>query len=199
MKKNELTGKQFGRLTVIEEAGRQRYKNAGYVTWRCSCSCGSTATIRSSHLISGATKSCGCLSREKLASKENTRNQRPKGEAYMRYVYGYYAKNAKIRGIEFGLSFATFCEITAAACYYCGAPPKEGGNKSRFGRPSVFNGTKIHSGIDRVNSALGYAIENCVPCCKQCNYAKRDKTVAQFWEWIQVIHSHMLSRGFLPA
>lgn len=55
--KLNLTGKRFGRLTVLEETtkrGTHRY-------WLCQCDCGSpTKEIRQSHLQSGKTISCGC-------------------------------------------------------------------------------------------------------------------------------------------
>lgn len=57
----DLTGKKFGRLTVIEEAGRSKQKA---VKWRCKCECGNETIVVSFSLRSGDTKSCGCLRRE---------------------------------------------------------------------------------------------------------------------------------------
>ena len=59
---NDITGKKFGRLTVIKfalnkGAGRHSY-------WHCRCSCGNETISRGSHLRIGQTKSCGCLSAE---------------------------------------------------------------------------------------------------------------------------------------
>jgi hypothetical protein len=59
-----LTGQIFGRLTVKEYAG----KNINHREWLCRCECGVTKVIRGASLKTGATKSCGCLFREK--SKE---------------------------------------------------------------------------------------------------------------------------------
>lgn len=53
----DLTGQRFGRLVVLER--NFTYKKAAY--WICQCDCGTKKTIQSSHLRSGATKSCGCL------------------------------------------------------------------------------------------------------------------------------------------
>lgn len=64
----DLTGKTFGRLTVIERAAVE-HKN--YAVWLCRCSCGNTKFVRSCHLINGATTSCGCYQKE-MASKANT-------------------------------------------------------------------------------------------------------------------------------
>lgn len=57
----DLTGKRFGRLTVIERAGIE--KN-GTVKWLCKCDCGRMTVVRSFRLRSGITKSCGCYAKE---------------------------------------------------------------------------------------------------------------------------------------
>jgi len=56
-----LVGRVFGRLTVIEMAGRTP---ARAVLWRCACSCGSSKIVVRDSLIQGATQSCGCLRNE---------------------------------------------------------------------------------------------------------------------------------------
>ena len=37
MRIRDLTGQKFGRLTVVEQAGRTKYGN---VLWKCKCDCG---------------------------------------------------------------------------------------------------------------------------------------------------------------
>lgn len=61
----DLTGQTFGRLTAIRKVGRTKYK---HTLWFCKCSCGNEITTTTQSLRKGATKSCGCLGREK--SKE---------------------------------------------------------------------------------------------------------------------------------
>lgn len=60
----DLTGKRFGKLTVIERAGTYRSENSPYSstpTWRCVCDCGKETIVIGRNLVSGATKSCGCM------------------------------------------------------------------------------------------------------------------------------------------
>lgn len=66
MPKNvDLSGKRFGRLTVI---GRDTARDGYY--WICQCNCGSEPkSINGSSLKRGLTTSCGCYSREKAESK----------------------------------------------------------------------------------------------------------------------------------
>ena len=63
MKPKDITGQVFGRLTVVEYAGSVNHK----ATWRCTCSCGSTAVLVGGNLRSGVSTSCGCIRKEKCA------------------------------------------------------------------------------------------------------------------------------------
>lgn len=56
MKATDLSGMNFGRLTVIRVDGKQRRYNM----WRCDCSCGGTTVVRHDHLTGGKIYSCGC-------------------------------------------------------------------------------------------------------------------------------------------
>jgi hypothetical protein len=58
-----LTGKKFGRWTVLEFAGKNQH---GQALWLCECECKTRKTIRGGGKI--FSKSCGCLQREKAAS-----------------------------------------------------------------------------------------------------------------------------------
>lgn len=57
MKENDLTGKHFGKLTVLEKTD-QRVRNA--VVWHCRCECGNEILVESRRLKPGAIFSCGC-------------------------------------------------------------------------------------------------------------------------------------------
>ena len=55
---HDLTGQRFGRLTVVELAPGRK---SGAAIWTCKCDCGNTIDVMSGSLISGNTRSCGCL------------------------------------------------------------------------------------------------------------------------------------------
>jgi len=61
MKRNDLVGQFFGRLTVVEIAGLNTKQN---VLWRCVCVCSGEAVAPAYDLRGGKVKSCGCLVRE---------------------------------------------------------------------------------------------------------------------------------------
>ena len=58
----DLTGLRFGMLTVLERADNKTYSSGiNRVAWKCKCDCGNEKVVLSSLLISGETKSCGCM------------------------------------------------------------------------------------------------------------------------------------------
>lgn len=67
----DLTGKQFGRMTVLSRAENSATKK---IMWRCRCSCGVEAVVRSINLRRGATTSCGCRKRELAVERATTHN-----------------------------------------------------------------------------------------------------------------------------
>lgn len=60
---NEI-GNRYGRLLVIEEAGKNKQRHA---LWKCQCECGNIITVRGADLRNGHTKSCGCYQRDRTA------------------------------------------------------------------------------------------------------------------------------------
>lgn len=69
MKKIDIKGKVFGRLTVLEEAGKNK---GGDLKWLCLCECGNKKAILGYNIKSGHTKSCGCITKERLKEKNTT-------------------------------------------------------------------------------------------------------------------------------
>ena len=62
-KMRDLTGQRFGKLIVLECAGKldgRRY------SWKCQCDCGNIKIIAGASLTSGNTKSCGCSNKMAL-------------------------------------------------------------------------------------------------------------------------------------
>ena len=82
-----------------------------------------------------------------------------------------YKKSAVRRGHPWGIETDIFYALLTQECHWCGGP---GG------------------GVDRLDSDLGYCVENCVPCCKICNIAKNELSVADFLSWISRVAQHTL-------
>lgn len=59
-KLQDLTGRAFGKLTVVARA-----ENFGRMTaWFCQCDCGNEKVVRATHLKRGEIKSCGCAHKD---------------------------------------------------------------------------------------------------------------------------------------
>lgn len=61
MRKIDLTGKKYGRLTVVKIAFSKNKR----IHWLCECECGNFTVVDGGNLRSGHTQSCGCLQLEK--------------------------------------------------------------------------------------------------------------------------------------
>jgi len=70
--KKDLTGQKFGRLTVIEDAGRSKNNT---VLWRCKCDCGNEKIILSTSLRNGDSQSCSCLQIERSSKHGLCKNK----------------------------------------------------------------------------------------------------------------------------
>lgn len=57
----DIMGKRFDRLTAIRPTDMRKRR---FVVWKCRCDCGATAFVMRGALVSGNTKSYGCLLRE---------------------------------------------------------------------------------------------------------------------------------------
>lgn len=61
----DLTGRRFGRLTVLSDSGLR--SAGGHVYWWCECDCGRRVRVMGHNLRTGNTVSCGCYFLERCA------------------------------------------------------------------------------------------------------------------------------------
>lgn len=171
----DITGDQYGKWKVLQFSHINHEKQA---MWECRCECGTIKVVRAATLRDGRSTTCGCGTREafRLACSKP-------GVASFNYLYRNYRWAAQDRGFSFTLDFEQFKRLTTQNCHYCGQPPQRK-ITMRSAEPYVYNG------IDRLNSALGYVIHNCVSCCKTCNFAKASMSEDEFFEWILRVAQH---------
>lgn len=140
----DITGKKFGRLTVIEFSHRRKDK----IHYKCICDCGTEVKTRGASLKDGSTQSCGCLNKERT-KKENTTHGLSGTTEYCIYqgaIQRCYNKNNP-QYIDYGGRGITVCDewLHSFETFL-----KDMGN-----RPS-----KKHS-IDRINNEGNYELGNC--------------------------------------
>lgn len=146
MKLDDLTGKRFGRLTVVKKHDDPTKK---YTLWECKCDCGNTKIARASLLKAGRTKSCGCYLPEHNYAMNTTHGwskthlyavwNSMKGRCYNCNNHNY--KRYGERGItvceEWKNSFETFRDW------------------------AISSGYKNGYSIDRINNDGNYCPQNC--------------------------------------
>lgn len=174
----DLTGQSFGIWKVIEQAPRRDNKTR----WLCECAtCGARCSMRSTSLRRYAYAKCFGTHNRRQGVPSPLR--KPAGYAAGTEKFSNYRAAATKRGFAFALTRAEFDALTSQDCHYCAAPP---GNKSSRRH---FNGVFVYSGIDRIDSTVGYVTGNCLSCCNTCNVMKQDLPYDVFLAHIDRIHS----------
>ena len=161
----DLTGKRFGLLTVLSRGVNKKDKKS---TWLCLCDCGNYKVVRSSNLIAGQTKSCGCL------CYESRKNAAQKFKSEKSHLYKHGLSKSRINSIYRGIK---------KRCYNHNEPSYQnyGGRGIRmceiwkndfmsFYRWSMENGYSDTLSIDRIDVNGDYSPNNCrwVTCKENC-------------------------------
>lgn len=194
----DLTGKRFGRLLIISRTDNiphpTKHNLGGWdVAWVCKCDCGKEIVTRSSSLMSGRSKSCGCL-RSDIVRESNRNRTRDKcwnygkdrNESCARLIMSRYKYGAKYRDLDFNLTYEQFFKLATSSCYYCGSPPANIGTNPKFPEEHF-----IYNGIDRLDNTKGYNKDNCVPSCHQCNWGKNKCSVEDFISWVDKVYKYI--------
>lgn len=67
--REDLTGKEFGRLLVLRKAEKPDHIKDNDPFWLCLCECGEKKVVRGRSLKNGSTASCGCKRKENSKDK----------------------------------------------------------------------------------------------------------------------------------
>lgn len=169
--------KNFNRWTILEEAGSDRWGNK---LLKCQCLCGVIRTVTATTIRNNRSKSCNCLQKEIVRKRMGL----PEGISERNRKFRTYKRKAKEKDIEFSLDIDTFVKITSSNCFYCGTLPLP------YAKEKQSNGAFIGNGLDRVDNSKGYILDNVVPCCTQCNWAKNVQSQEEFYSWALRFYNH---------
>jgi len=128
--------------------------------------------------IRGKVQRCvGCY--EKLRKVEETRGYRDRNylvenKANIDKYLASYIQGARNRNIAFELTKENFEDLVSMSCYYC----------------AYYNENEV-IGIDRINSKKHYTLDNCVACCKMCNFMKGTLSRNTF-----ILQAHKIANKF---
>lgn len=187
MKKLDLTKQKFGRLLVIAPSNSIN----GRTAWECKCDCGTIKIVKTDELRNGDTKSCGCLNNEQ-------RSARAKDMYSVNIKYTPQETTARrVWRVNYKeMSFEDFYALSQQDCFYCKVSPFNAQNSAKSDPKSSQyakeNGDFKYNGLDRVDNSLPHSKENCVPCCKWCNYAKRERNLEEFKVWLTSVYNTII-------
>ena len=87
-------------------------------------------------------------------------------------TYDKFITDANKRKIHCNLSKGCYGNLVKNACVYC--------------KNGEINGAQ---GIDRIDSSIGYILENVASCCKTCNYMKTTMSKLEFFSQLKSIYN----------
>lgn len=149
----DLTGRKFGRLTVLGRA-----ENHGKDTfWKCQCECGNIKEVNGAKLKNGHTKSCGCLrTKRKIKSNIQRNYHKTHGMSETR-LYRIYKKmyrrcyKPQTKYYEnYGGRGITICPEWLGEHGF-----------ENFSKWALSHGYADNLSIDRIDNDKGYSPDNC--------------------------------------
>jgi hypothetical protein len=191
--RKDYTGQTHYQLTFIRPMPYDKEREK--LKWEAICSCGKLTYICPSNVINGHNRSCGCLHAERIQQNKlvgnATRKHTPIISSARDVWHATYCKEKD------DISFDDFYRLSQLPCDYCGRNPFTTFNKHK-GRASLLqreHGHFTYNGLDRVDSSKGHTLDNVVPCCPPCNWAKSDMTRQEFLAHIERIHLHQQGKN----
>ena len=182
---NDLTGKRIGKLTVIEQAGRDKNRR---ILWRCKCDCGNECLL-SSNVLARGQSSCGCYRHARIR-KDRT------GERHGRLVVLGPA-NIKKRTENYWL-----CKCDCGnECVVSGSQLKKDGTKScgcyqkeTYGKHAITHGmtkTKLYKRWNSMKQRCQNPNE-----ARYADYGGRGISVCEEWEDFEGFKKWAMENGY---
>lgn len=133
----DLTGRRFGRFVALESVGRKGRS----VVWRCKCDCGNIKDVPAKQLVQNGTRSCGCITTERLRAKLTKH-----GESKSELGKSWYRMRSRCNNNPYYKN-VSICP--------------EWSDYNTFASWARNNGYKPGLSLDRIDNNRGYEPSNC--------------------------------------
>lgn len=174
-------GMVFGYVTLTYAASVVKNGQHQGKWWMGECSCGaSVGPYTKAHWVRKIRSCKDCKYKRRNSNRIVGTNNCSKA------VYGNYKSSAKNRGLNFELEYDYWLNEIVKPCQYCGRT-----NTSYFNPQQAWETRFEYTGLDRIDSSLGYELGNIFPCCKVCNRAKSTMSLKDFVEWASAIANNV--------
>jgi hypothetical protein len=188
-KRQDLVGKRFGRLVVLQ------YDHTGLVGnvklsaafWLCQCDCGNKVVVQAGNLRGGSTQSCGCLQREKTI--ERNKNGATHGKSHDRIYRTWQSMLNRCYRVN-DKKYPLYGGKGVIVC-------KEWHDPCQFISWAYANGYTDKLTIDRIDGDGNYCPENCRwvdyktqnnnrRICHYIEYNGMTKTISEWAEYLGI-------------
>jgi hypothetical protein len=180
----DLNGKRFGMLLVVSYAGMKLRGKRGdpRSTWNTVCDCGTEKVIVGDDMTNGKTRTCASHGKPKG-------NKSARWKGYEGLSSEYFTKiksSAKRRNLEFSVTIKDLWNLYL----------KQKGLCKLSGIPIEILALRNHptASLDRIDSDLGYTIENVQWVHKDINRIKTDLKEDYFVELCTLISSNLSTK-----
>lgn len=168
----DISGKTLTNSTVV---GRHNKSKHGRPCWVVKCRTCGREHLRTTNEALQDRKCRNCGGRDP-------------GDSGLAALYAQYKNDAQRRKHPqvFTLTLEEFKRLTTGDCFYCGQKPNRKITPRKYRSGGTW-GDYLCNGIDRKDNSVGYISDNCLSCCRDCNYAKRDMTFEEFATYLERI------------
>jgi hypothetical protein len=181
--KIDLLGFKFNMFTVIEKLNPKGKSGKQAQYWLCKCECGNTREYPTSIITGRRIKSCGCIQQTQKYKEQHHCWNGYKGIHGKRW---YIIKNgAKKRGHKFDLNIKDAWKLYEKQNRKCAIS----GVDIAFSN-TISSLSDTTASLDRIDSTLGYTLDNVQWVHKEVNLMKQGMCMKQFLVWIKIIEKY---------